>query len=108
MSSDGYPISGIPHAPPSGGAGAGVFDSPDALAINTARMEHLDSLGMTIAGRTVLDVGCGVGRLAQFFVERGCKVVCVDGRAENITDLRSRYPGLEAHVADVEADPLTR
>ena len=108
MSSDGYPISGVPETLASGDAGAGVFDSPDALAINTARMAHLESLGLPIAGRSVLDVGGGVGHLAQFFVERGCKVMCVEGREENITDLRSRYPGLEAHLANVEADSLSR
>jgi 2-polyprenyl-3-methyl-5-hydroxy-6-metoxy-1,4-benzoquinol methylase len=108
MSSDGYPISGIPDTLLTGSGGAGVFDSPDALAINTARMEHLGSLGLPIAGRTVLDVGSGVGRLAQFFVDQGCKVTCVDGREENIGGLRSRYPGLEAHVANVETDSFAR
>jgi SAM-dependent methyltransferase len=108
MSSEGYPISGIPESISSGAAGVGVFDSPDALAINHARMGHLQSLALPIDGRTVLDVGCGVGHLAQFFVERGCKTVCVDGREENVSDLRARYPSLEAHAADVETDPLAR
>ena len=101
-----FSISGIPNALPTGGGGVEVFDSEDALAINAARMAHLDSLGLPIAGRSVLDVGCGVGRLAQFFVERGCSVTCVDGRAENIASLQSRYPGLPARVANVETDSL--
>jgi FkbM family methyltransferase len=102
-----YPISGIPEYPPAGGGGIGVFDSPDAIAINRARMAHLDSLHLPIGGKSVLDVGCGVGHLSRFFVERGCQVTCVDGRPENIAVLRSHYPNMNAHVADVQTDPLT-
>lgn len=84
-----------------------VFDTPEALAINAARLDHLASLGLPLDRRRVLDAGCGIGHLAQFFVARGCDVVCVDGRAENIRALYRRYPRLVAHVANVEAAPLT-
>jgi len=83
-----------------------VFETQQARSINEARMDHLATLGLAIEGRSVLDVGCGVGHLAQFFVRRGCRVTCVDARLENIEKLRSLYPGLEAHVANVEADRL--
>jgi SAM-dependent methyltransferase len=86
---------------------AEAFDKVEALRINQARMDHLASLALPIAGRSVVDVGCGVGHLAQFFVERGCPVLCVDGRAENVGTLRSKYPSLSATVADVERDDLT-
>jgi predicted RNA methylase len=84
--------------------GIEVFDQPDATLINQARLDHLASLGLALENKTVLDVGCGVGLLAQFFVKRGCRVTCVDGRPENIESLRSRYPTLQAHVANVESD----
>jgi len=92
---------------PSGG-GTEAFDTPEALAINRARLEHLASLELTIERKRVLDVGCGVGHLAQFFVGRGCQVTCVDGRPQNVESLRSRYPRLEAHVLNVETEPLSR
>jgi SAM-dependent methyltransferase len=85
-----------------------VFDAPEALAINDARMSHLESLGLPLSGKRVLDAGCGVGHLAARLARLGCRVVCIDGREENIDGLRTRYPGLEAHVADVETDPLSR
>ncbi len=90
------------------GGSTEIFDQPEAVEINRARVSHLASLGLPIDGERVLDVGCGVGHLAQFFVSRGCRVVCVDGREQNIASLRMRYPGLVAHVANVEAESLAR
>ena len=92
---------------PSGGRPE-TFDQPGAIEINRARLAHLASLELPLEGKTVLDVGCGVGHLAQFFVIKGCRVVCVDGRPENIARLRQLYPDLEAHVANVETEPLLR
>jgi SAM-dependent methyltransferase len=89
------------------GGGLECFDTPLAQGINRARLEHLDALGLPLEGRRVLDVGCGVGHLAQFFVRKNCRVVCVDGRQDNVESLRQRYPGVEAHVGHVEVDPLT-
>ncbi len=90
------------------GGGPETFDQPESLAINQARLTHLASLQLPLEGKTVLDVGCGVGHLAQFFVKRDCSVVCVDGREQNIISLRSRYPGLVAHVANVDREPLAQ
>jgi FkbM family methyltransferase len=101
-----YPIAGVPTELPTGGGGLGVFDAPDALAINRARLAHLESLGLPLSGKSVLDAGSGVGHLAQFFVKRGCRTVCVDARSENIDRLRALYPNLEAAVANVETDRL--
>ncbi len=89
------------------GGGIETFDTPEAAAINRARLAHLDSLGLPVAGKRVLDVGCGVGHHGAFYWERGCSVLCVDAREENIQALRRRYPQLEAHVANAETDDLS-
>ena len=88
--------------------GVEPFDTQEAAAINRARLDHLDSLGLDLSGKRVLDVGCGVGHLANFFVNKGCEVVCLDGRAENIKKLRSLYPDLAAHhITNVESESLS-
>ncbi len=87
--------------------GIEVFNTPEAEAINRARMEHLASLQLPIAGKRVLDVGCGVGHLAARLEKLGAQVTCLDGREENIAELRRRYPQFPAHVANVELDPLS-
>lgn len=88
------------------GGGVEGFETDAAHAINAARLGHLESLELPLSGRRVLDVGGGVGHLAQFFVERGCDVVSTDGRPENVARMHELYPTLEGHVLDVEVDDL--
>jgi SAM-dependent methyltransferase len=84
------------------GGGVECFDTDAALELNEARLTHLGSLDLPLGGRSVLEVGAGVGRLTGFFVERGCAVVATEGRAENVAELRRRLPEVEAREADVE------
>jgi FkbM family methyltransferase len=100
------PIEAIPTSLELGAGGVEVFDSPAAREINAARLEHLAGLDLSIHGKSVLDLGCGVGHLSTFFVERGCRVVCVDARAENLERLATLYPGRETGLANVERDSL--
>src|SRR5581483_8895668 len=100
------PVESVPDRLPIGGGGLTVFDAPEALEINRARMDHLASLGLAIDGKSVLDVGCGVGHLSQFFADRGCRLFCVDARAENLERLAELYPGRPNGLANVEKDPL--
>src|SRR4029077_20301018 len=88
--------------------GLEVFDAPNAVAINQARIANLASMGLPLAGKRVLDIGCGVGHLGARLGEMGGNVVCVDGRESNIASLRTRYPRLEAHVGNVETEDLSR
>ncbi|MGI8608648.1 MAG: class I SAM-dependent methyltransferase [Candidatus Dormibacteria bacterium] len=83
-----------------------LFDQPFYVEVTEARLRHLDWMRLTLAGKSVADIGCGIGRLSQFFADQGADVTCVDGRAENIEILKRDYPGRIAHVIDVETDRL--
>lgn len=81
---------------------ARAFDNPSALAINKARLEHLDSLGLDLEGKTVLEVGAGVGHLTGFWEERGCEVVSTEGRNVLAKEHRRRYPHRDVRVMDLD------
>ena len=83
-----------------------AFDRPFYEEITRKRLEHLESLQLPVAGKTVIDVGCGIGRLAEYFDRNGCDVTCVDGRAENIQQLRELYPARKAAVVDLETEEV--
>ena len=59
------------------------------LRINQRRLEHLASLGLPLSGRTVLELGAGIGDLSTFFLDRGNEVTSVEARAENIECMRA-------------------
>lgn len=73
---------------------------------NQRRQEHLSSLGLPLADRSVLEVGAGVGDHATFFIDRGCTVFSTDARAENLAVIRREYPEVEVAPLDLDhADP---
>lgn len=84
--------------------GPECFDTAAALELNRARLDHFESLDLPWAGKSVLDVGCGVGHLSQALARKKCRLVGVDAREENIRVFRQRHPNLQAHVANVESD----
>ena len=94
-----------------------IFHSPAYLRITQRRLEHLEALGLDLYGKSVLDVGAGIGDFTSFYLDRGCNVVAVEPREENLRDLDEniRSSGidaggrLEAKLGDVWAlDELSR
>jgi SAM-dependent methyltransferase len=78
------------------------FLESNALAINAARMNHLASLQLPIEGRSVLEVGAGIGLLTGFFEERGCKVLSTDARQDLLDEIKRRYPARKVALLDLE------
>ena len=92
-----------PALSPSGGEGASGI-SPRFVAL-------LDGEGL--AGRRVLDIGCGWGRLSLLLAPRARGVVGLDRDAATIRDANERLAAsglanVEFHVVDVEQEEYDR
>ncbi|HEV2070221.1 MAG TPA: class I SAM-dependent methyltransferase [Acidimicrobiales bacterium] len=59
--------------------------------------DFVESLGP----RSVLDAGCGTGRVASELVRRGIAVVGVDADAEMLATARAKAPGLDWRLGDL-------
>lgn len=83
-----------------------IFDLPFYADITESRLKHLESLNLPFQGKTVIDLGCGIGRLSEFFFNQGSDVFCVDGRAENIQKLNELYPSYRSAVVDLQTTDI--
>jgi len=72
---------------------------------NKRRQEHLASLRIDIAGRSVLEIGAGIGDHTSFFIDRGCRVTSTDGRRECVEALAARFPSVRAVQFDANGEP---
>ncbi len=85
-------------------------ESPKALRWNTyasaaVRFRHLTA-GLDIEGRSILDVGCGMGDLLPYLCAKtlNFKYLGVDKQAEFIEIAQKRYEGYEFKTADIFDD----
>jgi Methyltransferase domain len=86
-------------------ASINIFQAHDYLRHNQRRQEHLATLGLALADASVLEVGAGIGDHTSFFLDRGCRVVSTEPRAENLAILQSRYPDLTVKQLDLDHPP---
>ncbi len=72
-------------APTSKAVGTAIlhFGSPRYQRHNHRRQEHLASLRLDLAGKSILEIGAGVGDHTFFFLDRDCSVVSLEARGEN-------------------------
>ena len=108
MSAPAPPPAAAP-APPFTGSGPGA-QAPDGCSVEFYRAlpylgELADVLPAIPAGASVLDLGCGTGRLARALLAHGARVTAVDNSAEMLAALP---PEVEAVHADIEALALGR
>jgi SAM-dependent methyltransferase len=68
-----------------------VFHDGAYLRHNARRQEHLATLGLDLADKSVLEVGAGIGDHTTFFLDRGCKVHCTEPREDNLKVIRRRF-----------------
>jgi 2-polyprenyl-6-hydroxyphenyl methylase / 3-demethylubiquinone-9 3-methyltransferase len=77
--------------------------------INPLRLDHIDRLAK-LSGKTVLDVGCGGGILAESMAARGAVVTGIDLAAESlgVAKLHLRESGRQVEYRLVSAEDLAR
>jgi len=65
-----------------------LFNCNDALEINNARIQHLDSLQLNFNNKTVLETGCGGrGDITKYLLSKNAIVTLNDYRKDNIMAL---------------------
>lgn len=69
---------------------------------NARRLEHLASLRLPVAGKSVLEVGAGIGDHSHYYIDRGCRLTITDVRQEHLQVLRRRYPEQTILELDLE------
>ena len=78
------------------------FHSDHYLRHNARRLEHLASLRIPVAGKSVLEVGSGIGDHSHYYIDRGCDVLITEARVESLHYLRRRYPTTRVQMLDLE------
>jgi len=73
----------------------------DSFIDEVVYQEYLDLVGKYSSLGTLLDIGCGTGKLAIEFARRGFDVVATDLSEEmlNIVDYRAKEEGVELEIA---------
>jgi SAM-dependent methyltransferase len=83
-----------------------VFDKEYARRFVEARQAMLQpvlvDLQEKLGIRSAADVGCGVGYFSGFLRGLGFDVVGFDGRQENVSEAKRRFPDIEFSQANVE------
>jgi 2-polyprenyl-3-methyl-5-hydroxy-6-metoxy-1,4-benzoquinol methylase len=74
----------------------------DALAASGADVHGEVAFVMTLGPRSVLDAGCGTGRVARELAARGVDVVGVDADASMIAEARRLAPAIDWTAAPVD------
>lgn len=70
---------------------------------NIARLKHLDSLGLDLNNKTVLEFGAGIGDHTFYYLIRNCTVVSTDARIELVNYISNRF-GNETMLINIETD----
>lgn len=77
------------------------FFDPVYQKHNIARLSHLDSLGLSLSNKKVLELGAGIGDHTLFYLYRGCSVTPVEGR-QALCDLITKRFAIDAVKIDFE------
>lgn len=93
----------------------GLFTNEDAVELYTQRVKDPELFVQerkaidryfTDTDASVLDVGCGVGRISHLLYERGFDITGIDVSAPLIEKAQSLFPEIDFHIADIREAPF--
>jgi ubiquinone/menaquinone biosynthesis C-methylase UbiE len=79
------------------------FEAP----LDRAVLDAFAELASSHESASVLDIGCGTGRMASFLAERGLTVAGVDVSEQMVRAARSAHPALRFDVGSLTALPIS-
>lgn len=82
------------------------FESERYRKHDAARLEHFKSLGIDLKGKTLLEVGAGIGQHTKTLQDLGAIVTTSDVREENLKLLRENYVGLRVLKVNLDDPPI--
>lgn len=59
-------------------------------------------------GKTLLELGAGYGDFGYKFYEIGMDVTCIEGRIENLTILKQKYPFFTSNLGDMDKELIEK
>ncbi len=77
------------------------FLSPDYQQINVARLQHLESLGLDLWNKSVIEFGAGIGDHTFYYLLKNCTVLPTDGRKE-LTEYIAKRFNIKTMQLDIE------
>jgi hypothetical protein len=75
-----------------------AFRAPRYLRHNSRRQEHLAEMQLNLSNQTVLEFGAGIGDHSSYFLDRGCSVLSVEPRDENVAFIGRRHGAPTEHL----------
>jgi SAM-dependent methyltransferase len=80
------------------------FYTPRFEHLTRASLSHLLSLDLPLDNRSVLELGPGPGDHTGFYLDRGCKVTCVDARPKTLDALKDRHPKARIECRNLDTE----
>jgi SAM-dependent methyltransferase len=80
------------------------FLGPEYQQHNLSRLQHLESLGLDLAQKSVLELGAGIGDHSLFYLYRNCRVLAVEGRLKLAKRLSERL-AIDVKIVDFDLEP---
>jgi hypothetical protein len=78
------------------------FHSEYYLGHTVSVLKHLKNLNLPVEGKTVMDIGAGIGDHSRYYSDKGCRVTVAECRESTLRYLRTHCPEYNTVFLDME------